>query len=76
MTAKVKKSKPRKGRPRRGKIIGDLRASVEDDLLLPADQETGAEALESAAKAEISLRVDMLKWWTGSSPKARAARPE
>jgi uncharacterized protein (DUF4415 family) len=71
MTAKVKKAKRQKARPRRGKIVGDLRASVEDDLLLLADQETGAEARwNRPRKRRISLRVDVevVDWFKSKGP--------
>jgi uncharacterized protein (DUF4415 family) len=62
MTAKTKKTKRRKGRTRSGyrpgKVI-ELRASVEDDLLSLADEETGAESRwNRPRKRRISLRVD------------------
>jgi uncharacterized protein (DUF4415 family) len=59
MTAKPKKAKRKKLRPRPEKI-GDLHASVEDDLLSLADEETGAEARwNRPRKRRISLRVDV-----------------
>ena len=58
MTVKPKKSKRKKVRSRRARI-GDLRASVEDDLLLLVDQETGAESRwNRPRKNRICLRVD------------------
>jgi uncharacterized protein (DUF4415 family) len=58
VTAKSKKTKRRKGRPRRGKLI-ELQASVEDDLLLLAEEEGSAEARwNRPRKRRISLRVD------------------
>ena len=71
MTAKRKKAKRPKARPRRGKIVGDLRASVEDDLLLLADQETEAEARwNRPRKRRISLRVDaeVVDWFKSKGP--------
>ena len=65
MTAKPKKAKRRKARPRPERI-GDLRASVEDDLFLLADEETGAESRwNRPRKRRISLRVDVevLDWF-------------
>ncbi|HET6179084.1 MAG TPA: BrnA antitoxin family protein [Candidatus Sulfotelmatobacter sp.] len=58
MTAKPKKAKRRKARPRPGRI-GDLHASVEDDLLSLVDEEQGAESRwNRPRKRRISLRVD------------------
>ena len=71
MTAKSKKSKRQKVRPRRGVRVGDLRASVEDDLLLLADQETGAEPRwNRPRKRRISLRVDVevVDWFKSKGP--------
>ena len=71
MTAKTKKAKRPKARPRRGKIVGDLHASVEDDLLLLADQETGAESRwNRPRKRRISLRVDVevVDWFKSKGP--------
>ena len=70
MTSKTKKSKRKKARPRRGKV-GDLQASVEDDLLLLADQETGAESRwNRPRKRRISLRVDVevVDWFKSKGP--------
>jgi uncharacterized protein (DUF4415 family) len=70
MTAKPKKAKRKKLRPRPEKI-GDLRASVEDDLLLLADRETGAEARwNRPQKRRISLRVDVevVDWFKSKGP--------
>jgi uncharacterized protein (DUF4415 family) len=70
MTAKPKKRKRQKVR-RRGVRVGDLRASVEDDLLLLADQETGAEARwNRPRKRRISLRVDVevVEWFKSKGP--------
>lgn len=70
MTAKPKKRKRQKAR-RRGVRVGDLRASVEDDLLLLADQETGAEARwNRPRKRRISLRVDVevVDWFKSKGP--------
>jgi len=71
MTAKRKKAKRKKARPRRGEIVGDLHASVEDDLLLLADQETGAESRwNRPRKRRISLRVDVevVDWFKSKGP--------
>ena len=70
MTAKSKKAKSRKARPR-GVRVGDLRASVEDDLLVLADQETTAESRwNRARKRKISFRVDVevLDWFKSKGP--------
>jgi uncharacterized protein (DUF4415 family) len=70
MTAKKKKAKQKKSRPRAARI-GDLRASVEDDLLSLADQETGAESRWSRPrKRRISLRVDVevVDWFQSKGP--------
>lgn len=68
MTAKPKKSKRPKSRPRR---IGDLQASVEDDLFELADQETVAESRwNRPRKRRISLRVDVevVDWFKSKGP--------
>ena len=70
MTSKTKKSKRKKARPRRGKV-SDLYASVEDDLLLLTDQETGAESRwNRPRKRRISLRVDVevVDWFQSKGP--------
>jgi uncharacterized protein (DUF4415 family) len=70
MTAKTKKRKRQKSRTRRGRV-GDLHASVEDDLLLVADQETGAESRwNRPRKRRISLRVDVevVDWFQSKGP--------
>ena len=70
MTAKPKKAKRRKARPRSVRI-GDLRASVEDDLLLLADQETRAESRwNRPRKRRISLRMDIevVDWFKSKGP--------
>ena len=70
MTAKAKKAKRQKSRPRRGRI-GDLQASVEDDLLVLADQETGGESRwNRPRKRRISLRVDVevVDWFKSKGP--------
>ena len=69
MTAKSKKVKRRKARSRSGKVI-ELRASVEDDLLLLAEEE-GAEARwNRPRKRRISLRVDIevVDWFKSKGP--------
>jgi len=71
MTSKAKKAKRKKARRRRGGIVGDLRASVEDDLLLLADQEKGADARwNRPRKRRISLRVDIevVDWFKSKGP--------
>ena len=71
MTPKPKKPKRKKARAQRGEIVGDLRASVEDDLLLLADQETGAESRwNRPRKRRISLRVDVevVDWFKSKGP--------
>ncbi len=70
MTVKAKKAKRRKARPGSGRVI-ELRASVEDDLLSLADEETGAEARWSRPrKRRISLRVDteVVDWFQSKGP--------
>jgi uncharacterized protein (DUF4415 family) len=70
MTTKTKKAKRRKGRSRRRKVI-ELRASVEDDLLLLAAEEGGAEARwNRPRKRRISLRVDteVVDWFKSKGP--------
>ena len=70
MTAKLKKAKRRETRSRPGRI-GGLRASVEDELLLLADEETGAESRwNRPRKRRISLRVDteVVDWFKSKGP--------
>lgn len=70
MTVKTKKAKRQKAR-RRGMTVGDLHASVEDDLLLLADRETGAESRwNRPRKRRISLRVDVevVDWFKSKGP--------
>lgn len=68
MTVKTKKAKRRRARPGR---VGQLRASVEDELLLLADEKTGAEARwNRPRKRRISLRVDteVVDWFKSKGP--------
>ncbi len=70
MTAKNKKAKRKKMRSRPARA-GDLHASVEDDLLLAADQETGVESRwNRPRKRRISLRVDVevVDWFQSKGP--------
>jgi uncharacterized protein (DUF4415 family) len=70
MTAKPKKAKRKKAR-RRPVAVADLQASVEDDVLLLADQETGAESRwNRPRKRRISLRVDVevMDWFKSKGP--------
>ena len=70
MTAKIKKTKRRKARPRPGKLA-ELHASVEDDLLSLADEEAGAEGRwNRPRKRSISLRVDVevIDWFKSKGP--------
>ena len=70
MTAKTKKTKRRKARTRPGKVL-ELRASVEDDLLLLAEEEGDAEARwNRPRKRRISLRVDIevIDWFKSKGP--------
>jgi len=70
MTVKPKKTKRRKTRTR-GVRIGDLRASVEDDLLSLADQQLSPESRwNRPRKRSISLRVDIevLDWFQSKGP--------
>ena len=70
MTAKSKKAKRRKSRARPERV-GDLRAAVEQDLLLLSDQETGAESRwNRPRKRRISLRVDVevVDWFKSKGP--------
>jgi len=73
MTAKNKKRKRRKVRVKlaRGVRVGDLQASVEDDLLLAPGEETGTEARwNRPRKRRISLRVDVevVDWFKSKGP--------
>jgi len=70
MTAKRKKAKAQKGR-RRGVRVGDLRASVENDLLEVADEESDADSRwNRPRKRRISLRVDVevVDWFKSKGP--------
>ena len=70
MTRKPKKIKRRKAQSRPGKGI-ELQASVEDDLLSLADEETGAEPRwNRPRKQRISLRVDVevVDWFKSRGP--------
>jgi uncharacterized protein (DUF4415 family) len=70
VTAKSKKAKRRKARPRPGTLI-ELQASVEDDLLLLAEEEGGAESRwNRPRKRRISLRVDteVVDWFKSKGP--------
>ena len=70
MTAKMKKAKRRKPRHKPVKV-GDLQASVEDDLLSLAEEETGAESRwNRPRKRRISLRVDteVVDWFKSKGP--------
>ena len=70
MTVKAKKAKRRKVRSRPGRVI-ELRASVEDELLSLADEETSAEARwNRPRKRRISLRVDteVVDWFKSKGP--------
>jgi uncharacterized protein (DUF4415 family) len=74
MTIKTKKRKQRKTRslsgPRPARVV-ELHASVEDDLLSLADEETGAESRwNRPRKRRISLRVDIevVDWFKSKGP--------
>ena len=70
MTNKPKKAKRKKARPRPGRV-GRLQASVEDELLLLADGQTGAESRwDRPRKRRISLRVDteVVDWFQSKGP--------
>ncbi len=70
MTAKSKKAKWSKARIRR-KRIGDLYASVEEDLFLLAEKKTDAESRwNRPRKRRISLRVDIevVDWFKSKGP--------
>jgi uncharacterized protein (DUF4415 family) len=70
MTVKKKKAKRRKVRSLPGKL-GRLRASIEEELLSLAEEETGAEARwNRPRKRRISLRVDVevVDWFKSKGP--------
>jgi uncharacterized protein (DUF4415 family) len=70
MTRKPKKVKRREAQPRPGTGV-DLQASVEDDLLSLAEEETGAEPRwNRPRKQRISLRVDVevVDWFKSRGP--------
>ena len=69
MTAKTKKAKRRKGRSPPGRGI-ELQASVEDELLWLAEEETGAESRWNRPRRRISLRVDVevVDWFKSKGP--------
>jgi uncharacterized protein (DUF4415 family) len=73
MIAKNKKASRKKTRTRPGRV-GALHASVEDDLALLADQETGTESRwNRPRKRRISLRVDVevVDWFKSKGPATR-----
>ena len=69
MTPKHKKSKGKKARPRPSRV-GDLHASVEDDLLSLAEQEGAESQWNRPRKRRISLRVDVevVDWFKSKGP--------
>jgi len=70
MTVRKKKTKRRKGRSLPGKL-GRVWASIEEDLLSLAEEETGAEARwNRPRKRRISLRVDaeVVDWFKSKGP--------
>ena len=70
MTVKRMKAKRRKARAQLGRV-GRLRASVEDDLGLPVDEDTGGESRWNRPRRQrISLRVDIevLDWFKSKDP--------
>jgi uncharacterized protein (DUF4415 family) len=74
MTGKRKKTKRRKARVkvrRKPATIAWMQASVEDDLLSLAEEETGAESRwNRPRKRRISLRVDVevVDWFKSNGP--------
>jgi len=69
MTAKSKKAKRRKARSRPEKPI-ELHASVEDDLLLLAEEDSAESRWNRPRKRRISLRVDaeVVDWFKSKGP--------
>ena len=69
MTAKRKKAKKQKAR-RRGVRVVDLHASVEDDLLLLAEEKGAESRWNRPRKRRISLRVDVevVDWFKSKGP--------
>jgi uncharacterized protein (DUF4415 family) len=70
MTAKPKKAKKRRARARAGRVI-EIHASIEDDLLSLADEDTGADSRwNRPRKRRISLRVDteVVDWFKSKGP--------
>jgi uncharacterized protein (DUF4415 family) len=80
MTAKPKKAKPKKAKPKKAKQREarprpakgiEIRASIEDDLLLVAGEKAGTEARwNRPRKQRISLRVDteVVDWFKSKGP--------
>jgi uncharacterized protein (DUF4415 family) len=79
MTSKPKKTKPKKAKRRKSRALSgprstrviELHASVEDELLSLAEEETGAEARwNRPRKSRISLRVDIevVDWFKSKGP--------
>ncbi|HEV2467889.1 MAG TPA: BrnA antitoxin family protein [Candidatus Sulfotelmatobacter sp.] len=70
MTAKRKKAKRQLARSRRGKVI-ELHASADDDLLVLAEEDGGADTRwNRPRKRRISLRVDVevVDWFKSKGP--------
>ena len=70
MTTKRKKAKRQKSRSKPARV-GDLYASLEDDLLSLTDQEKGGESRwNRPRKRRISLRVDVevVDWFQSKGP--------
>ncbi|HXJ87662.1 MAG TPA: BrnA antitoxin family protein [Candidatus Binatia bacterium] len=69
MTDKLKKRRRQKAR-RRGIRVGDLHASVEDDLLSLAEEKGAESRWSRPRKRRISLRVDVevVDWFKSKGP--------
>jgi uncharacterized protein (DUF4415 family) len=63
-------SKPKKAKPKKARKISRLHGSVEDDLLVLADEDDAESRWTRPRKQRISLRIDMevLDWFKSKGP--------